>query len=49
MRIIYLTLGLFVLLNIGAVCRTTQPLSENCTPVSGGLVRCMGEETRHHE
>jgi hypothetical protein len=49
MRIIYLTLGLFVLFNIGAICRTAQPMAENCTAVSGGLIHCKGEETRHHE
>jgi len=49
MRIIYLTLGLFVLFNIGTVCRTAQPLAKNCTPVSGGLIHCTAEEPRHHE
>lgn len=49
MRIVYLTLGFFVLLNIGVACRTGQPAAENCTQVSAGLVHCMGEQARQHE
>jgi hypothetical protein len=24
-------------------------MAENCIAVSGGLIHCKGEETRHHE
>jgi len=40
MRIVYLALGLFILLNIGAVCRTPQAPPEGCEQISGGLIRC---------
>ncbi len=40
MRMVYLTLGLMVLLNIGANCRTPQITDEKCTPLSSGLVHC---------
>ncbi|WP_164513276.1 hypothetical protein [Thiosocius teredinicola] len=40
MRIVYLTLGFFILLGIGAACRTPPPLGEDCESVGGGLVRC---------
>lgn len=43
MRIVYLTLALFVLLNIGANCRTPPVTGENCTSASAGLVVCEGE------
>jgi hypothetical protein len=49
MRIVYITLGIFVLLNIGVVCRTPHPVAENCTPVSGGLIHCTEEKTPEHE
>ena len=32
MRMIYLTLGFFVLLGIGAACRTPPVLHSDCTP-----------------
>jgi len=44
MRMLYLILGMFVLLNIGAVCRTAQPLPDNCAAVSSGLVYCPSEQ-----
>ncbi len=43
MRIIYLTLALFVLLNIGANCRTPPVKGHDCTPASAGLAVCQGE------
>ena len=43
MRIIYLTLALFVLLGIGATCRTPPVKAQNCTPSSAGLVVCTEE------
>jgi hypothetical protein len=49
MRILYLTLGLFILLNIGAACRTPPPAPQGCEPVSGGLIRCKGDAGQHHE
>ena len=45
MRIIYLTLALFVLLNIGANCRTPPVEERDCTPASAGLAVCQGETT----
>lgn len=48
MRIVYLTLGVFILLNIGAICRTPQAVPENCEPVSGGLIHCAGGKARRH-
>ncbi len=44
MRIIYLTLGLYVLINIGAACRTPVVLAEGCERISGGLVHCPPTE-----
>lgn len=35
MRVIYLTLAFFVLLGIGATCRTPPLLSGECTPGNG--------------
>lgn len=43
MRIIYLTLALFVLLNIGANCRTPPVTGQDCKSVSAGLAVCAGE------
>lgn len=40
MRIIYLTLGVFVLFNIGAACRTAPEVAGDCERLAGGLVRC---------
>jgi len=48
MRIVYLTLGFFILLNIGAACRTPQPVPEECEQLSGGLIRCNAEPARRH-
>ena len=42
MRIPHLMLVFFVLLGIGATCRTPAPLPPGCEPVAGGLVRCAG-------
>jgi hypothetical protein len=42
MRIPYLILVFFVLLGIGATCRTPALLPDECEPVAGGLVRCAG-------
>jgi hypothetical protein len=42
MQIPYLMLVFFVLLGIGATCRTPSLLPENCERVAGGLVRCAG-------
>lgn len=43
MRIIYLTLAFFVLLGIGAACRTPPLLHADCAPdeAAGG---CVGQE-----
>ena len=35
MRVIYLTLAFFVLLGIGATCRTPSMLSRDCAPNNG--------------
>jgi hypothetical protein len=40
MRIVYLTLAVFVLINVGAACRTPPALPGDCERVAGGLVRC---------
>ncbi len=40
MRMLYLTLGLFLLLDIGAVCRSPSTLPAGCEPASGGLAHC---------
>lgn len=48
MRIVYLTLGFFILFNIGAACRTPQALPEDCKQLSGGLIRCDGASPRDH-
>lgn len=40
MRILYLTLGVFVLLNVGAACRTPSAPAPDCARVAGGLVHC---------
>lgn len=40
MRIVYLTLGFFILLGIGAACRTPPPAGDNCESFASGLVRC---------
>lgn len=40
MRIIYLTLGLYILINIGAACRTPVEIAEGCERVGSGLVHC---------
>ena len=44
MRIIYLALGLFILINIGAACRTPTEIADGCERVSGGLVHCATTE-----
>ncbi|MCB1800754.1 MAG: hypothetical protein KDI82_03605 [Gammaproteobacteria bacterium] len=44
MRIIYLTLGFFILLGIGAACRTPPLTAGNCPP---GLIddpACVGKK-----
>jgi hypothetical protein len=43
MRIVYLTLGLFILLNIGAACRTEAPEAAGCERVAAGLVHCKDD------
>jgi len=48
MRIVYLTLGFFILLNIGAACRTPQAVPEECEQLSGGLIRCNAQPARRH-
>jgi len=40
MRILYLTLGVFILFNIGAACRTPPAVADGCERVAGGLVHC---------
>ena len=40
MRVIYLVLMIFILLNIGAVCRTPPSTPEHCETVTGGLLHC---------
>ena len=46
---VYLMLGIFILLNIGAVCRTPQQaLPENCASVTGGLIHCEGTKQVGH-
>ena len=40
MRVVYLALGVFLLLNIGAACRTPPVASAGCELVAGGLVHC---------
>jgi hypothetical protein len=35
MRVIYLTLGLFILLGIGAACRTPPLIHSDCIPGAG--------------
>ena len=49
MRVVYLTLGFFILLNIGAACRTPQVVAQNCTAVSGGLVHCADQASTDRE
>lgn len=49
MRIVYLTLGLFILLNIGAACRTPPPAPEGCELVSTGLLHCEEDAAPRHE
>lgn len=40
MRILYLTLAVFVLINLGAACRTPPAVPADCERLAGGLVRC---------
>jgi len=40
MRILYLTLGVFILINIGAACRMPPGPADGCEQLGGGLVRC---------
>jgi hypothetical protein len=43
MRIVYFTLGLFILFNIGAACRTVPPETTGCQRISAGLVHCKDD------
>lgn len=49
MRFVYLTLGLFILLNIGAACRTPSPPPQGCEHVSAGLLHCKGDGEQRRE
>jgi len=49
MRVVYLTLGLFILFNIGAACRTPPAQTNGCEVVSSGLVHCERRETGDRE
>lgn len=49
MRILYLALAVFVLINIGATCRTAAPLTAGCESFGGGLVRCADSAERQRE
>lgn len=46
MRILYLTLGVFILINLGAACRTPAGPADGCERLGGGLVRCDQSEGR---
>ena len=49
MRVIYLTLGFFVLIGIGASCRTPSVLPDDCERLAGGLVRCADTASTGHD
>jgi hypothetical protein len=40
MRVVYLVLGVFLLINFGAACRTPPIAAPGCELVAGGLVHC---------
>jgi hypothetical protein len=40
MRVIFLTFAAFVMLGIGATCRTPAVVAEGCERLSGNLVHC---------
>lgn len=44
MRVVYITLGLFILFNIGVACRTPAQVAEGCEPVGSGLVHCAPQQ-----
>lgn len=45
MRVVYFTLAILIVLNIGAACRTPPPVPAGCQGISGGLVHCADPET----
>ena len=49
MRVVYLTLGLIILLNIGANCRTPQVTDKDCTPLASGLLHCAQARPPAHD
>jgi hypothetical protein len=49
MRVIYLTLAVFVLIGIGAACRTPAPLPDDCERLPGGLARCAAQHPNRHD
>jgi hypothetical protein len=49
MRIVYLTLGLFVLLNLGVDCRMPPLAPADCRAVAGGLVDYVRHAVTEHD
>ena len=48
MRVLYLVLLFFILLNIGAVCRTpSTAIPEHCEAVASGLLHCPPNGMQH--
>lgn len=46
MRVILLTLAVFVMLGIGATCRTPIAVAEGCERLSSSLVHCPSPSAR---